>query len=216
MLMSAATKGAALRTHGRDLPRTKDALRLCDGAALQHGRVHEIMGNASDAFACMIGGLTNGPVIWIGRRHDVTSLSPIALANFFDPARLILTEGSSRDELLWAGEQAMRAKGGGLVICQTDVGPDLKESRRLQLAAEQGGAIGLVLVARAAQSSAAQTRWRCEATVACNNPYHDEWVFSLIKNKNGQTGEWRASWRADELRGEDAQGALHMAAVAAA
>ena len=158
-------------------------------------------GAAADSFAVMVAAKTSGSIVWIGRARAVGTLTPMALCEFFDPARVLLTEGSSRKEVLWAAEQVLRSKGAGLTVIQLAIGPDLIESRRLQLAAEQGGGLGLILIERSAQSSAAQTRWHCQAlptarvanaNAANANAANDcgKWMWELTKNKSGNIGRW--------------------------
>ena len=91
-------------------------------------------------------------------------------------------------------------------------GPDLMESRRLQISAEKGKTLGLIRIGKTAQSSAAQTRWDCHAVLPSDavtsdvmtpdmaaNDYHGVpdhiWKWEMTKNKNGQTGRWTVGWR---------------------
>ena len=41
----------------------------------------------------------------------------------------------------------MRMPGARCVVTELDEGPDLRESRRMQIAAEQGGSLGIILIA---------------------------------------------------------------------
>jgi protein ImuA len=146
----------------------------------------------------------------------------MALCEFFDPARIVLTEGSNRKDVLWAAEQVLRSKGAGLTVIQLAIGPDLIESRRLQLAAEQGGGLGLVLIEGRAQSSAAQTRWHCQAlpNVKTANPKaandSAKWMWELTKNKSGNIGRWVVN--CPKIRGgpHGATRDVHMVAATAA
>lgn len=190
---------------------------LTDELSLQRARIHEVMGQASDSFAVMMAFKLKGPIVWIGRGHDVGSITPTALKNFIDPARIVLTEGTSRKEVLWAGEQALRSKGAALTIIELHIGPDLRESRRLQLAAEEGKGVGLILIRRRAQSSASQTRWICEPQlgsdeVVHNTPMPGPWVWEMTKNKSGPVGRWSVKWR----EGKDATHNVHMVSATAA
>lgn len=175
---------------------------------LRLGRVHEVMGAARDVFAMLAAGRGDGPVIWIGREREISSLVPGAAQRFLDPGRIILVEVTSRQEGLWACEQAMRLGRGGCVVSEMGKGPDLRESRRLQIAAEQSGCLGLVLIEACAQSSAAQMRWDC-APVCVEDA---DWMWHLTKNKAGQTGAWRV--RLGEQ--DDGPDIIHMAAATAA
>lgn len=175
--------------------------------------MHEIMGEARDSFAVTMAAKITGPIVWIGRARDVSSITPSALKSFLDPTRIVLTEGANRKEVLWAAEQVLRSKGAALVIIQLTMGPDLRESRRLQLAAEQGRTMGLILIERRAQASASQTRWLCEPMAANDNPLSESWVWELTKNKAGPVGRWSVSWTG----GSNGQtGHVHMVAASAA
>jgi len=190
---------------------------LTDELSLQRARIHEVMGQASDSFAVMMAFKLKGPIVWIGRGHDVGSITPTALKNFIDPARIVLTEGTSRKEVLWAGEQALRSKGAALTIIELHIGPDLRESRRLQLAAEEGKGVGLILIRRRAQSSASQTRWICKPQLSSDEAAHTTqiagpWVWEMTKNKSGPVGRWSVRWR----EGKDATHNVHMVSATAA
>ena len=62
------------------------------------------------------------------------SLTPAAVREFLDPARIILTNCTTRKEILWAGEQTIRANNVSCVVIELHDGPDLRTSRRLQIA----------------------------------------------------------------------------------
>jgi cell division inhibitor SulA len=62
----------------------------------------------------------------------------------FDLARVVVVRPGSAGEALWALEQALRCRGVGAVFCRW--GPlDDRASRRLQLAAEHGGSVGVLV-----------------------------------------------------------------------
>ena len=124
---------------------------------------------------------------------------------FFDPARLITCGCISRKEILWSTEQALRSRGAGFVVAELRQGPNLHESRRLQLAAEAGRTVGLILIERGAQSSASQTRWHCEPAK------EEQWRWQLIKNKAGRLGTWTVEWKE---RGHE-KGYVHMVSASA-
>ncbi len=184
---------------------TRKFVKLTDIVGLAYGRVHEVTGPSQDSFAVCIAAKTAGPIVWIGRDRDVYSLCPSALSRFFDPARLITIECTSRQENLWAAEEALRSKGAECVIVQMDQGPNLKESRRLQLAAEAGRCLGLILIGRRAQSSAAQTRWHCRPAETKEAANDQIWRWELTKNKSGKTGIWDAVLKGQQPR-EEVQG----------
>jgi len=161
-------------------------LQVGDVKSFARGRLHEVTGSASLSLALCAGAAASGPIFWNGLNRDVTSLRAKGISRFFDPNRLIQCEASNRREILWCAEEALRCKGAELVILQMDIGPDLFESRRLQIAAQTGGGLGLVLIGKRAQSSAAQTRWHCTP-----HPHLlGHWAWSLTKNRSGRLGHW--------------------------
>lgn len=208
MLELNVTKGAIIGAKEEICPKSHGVIALGKTVELHCGRIHEVSGDASDMFAVLTASKMSGPIVWIGLRRDVSSLAPTALQQFVDPSRLVLTEVSSRQEGLWACEQALRSKGANCVVCELDVGPNLKESRRLQISAEQSGSVGLILFNGHAQTSACQTRWQCHAL--CDDDA--SWTWKLTKNKSGNLGAWRV--RIGEQ--ENAPGTFHMAATTSA
>ena len=186
----------------------KNNVALGGGVQLISGRVHEVTGASADGFIASVLGRTQGHIVWIGRARDINSICPQAAQRFFCPSRLICVEALSRKEILWAAEQALRSQGASAIVVELTRGPDLTESRRLQISAEQGKTLGLIRIGKTAQSSAAQTRWDCRAVppplVIANDhavsgdhiwPHNHIWKWEMTKNKNGQTGRWTVGWR---------------------
>ncbi|MDE2790800.1 MAG: hypothetical protein OXI81_10305 [Paracoccaceae bacterium] len=176
-----------------------------------------MMGDSADVFAVIVASRLSGPVIWVGDRNAVDSLAPMALQEFIDPARMILTGCTTRKEILWASEQAMRTHGMSCVIVELHDGLTLRDSRRLQLAAGNSGCTGIILIAGRAHTSAAQTRWECVASPEEEDAKGREagdreagdrgardrktmgWEWRCTKNRQGELGVWRLQW----LGGED-------------
>ena len=189
-------------------PKRHGLLTVGDTIALAKGRVHEVLGESADCFALTVAANLKGPVIWIGLRRDIASLNPAAVQDFIDPLRLTIIEAVSRHEALWSCEQALRARGVQCVILEVARGTDLKESRRFQLAAEESGAIGLILISGRAHASAAETRWHC-------TPSFDgemSWNWACTKSRQGGLGTWRVKWMEDN----DGPNTVHLVATAAA
>jgi len=179
-------KDVAGLTSGSDFAAQLDEICLSNTEPLAKRRVHEIEGVSALGFAFALTGNVQGLSFWIARDGKARSLRARGLQAFFDPAHLTCVQTANRSENLWAAEEALRCRGAGLVILQIDTGPNLFESRRLQIAAQAGGTIGLVIIGRRAQSSAAQTRWQCTSSV---DPDQD-WQWELTKNKQGRLGKW--------------------------
>ena len=189
-------------------PKNHGVVPLGPEVYLVRGRVHEVQGDSAESFAMAAGSAMDGPVFWIGLREDVEALSPLGVDDYFDPARLVMTTGVSRLEVLWAGEQALRTEGIACVVIELRSGPDLRESRRLQIAAEESGALGLILIKGRAYTSAAHSRWQCDAI----KDDASSWRWVCTKNRKGQSKAWRVNWRGNG----NGPGVIHMAAATAA
>ena len=193
---------------------------------LAGGGVHEIAGDSdivdgsATAFAAALAGraqrLHRLPVVWIAPRIDQReSLYGPGLALFgLDPAALIVVRipghgrtGAAR--ALWAMEEALRTPAVGAVCAEIDA-VDLTASRRLQLAAEAGGAFGLLLrnTARscAAAPIASVTRWRVAsapsapvspASLPPSLPGAIRWQVELLRARGGKPHHWLLEWRHD-------------------
>ena len=184
------------------------AVDLGAGVEIARGRIHEALGAARDHFALSIVSKLSGPVVWIGDHDCVQSLAATGLQDFIDPARLILITAMTRVEALWAAEKALQSGGASVVVAELHRGPDLKESQRLQIAADDSGAVGVILISGRAQASACQTRWLC-------TPHTDDdfiWQWTCQKDRTGMTGAWRAGW----LGESNGANTIHLAANAAA
>ncbi len=196
--------------------RRPQVLELGGGVRLRKGRVHEVSGASADLFAMRAAAARGQPVLWLGLYRDIVTLNPAGLQAWLEVEDLILVEAVSRGELLWAADQALRASGGVCTILDLPDTLSLKESRRLQLAAEQGGGIGLVLLRGPASTSAAQTRWDCQP--CCSTPPSWDWV--CLKGKNGEAGRWRMRCEEEQEGGrgkaQNAKNTLHLAAAASA
>lgn len=192
-------------------PGRYDSIALEEGVRLARGKLHEVCGEGAIGFVASLIGLLDGPVIWVACKDQPAELNPEGLAQFFDPGRLILVKGINRLDVLWAAEQALRHPGARCVVLEPGDGPDLRESRRLQIAAEESGALGLALIAGRAQTSAAHTRWQCE----CRKDESYPAAWKITKSKDGQHGRWRVRYP-NRMRGEYAPGLMPLASATAA
>ena len=175
------------------------------GGGLATGCLHEVLagpdGGSGDAAATgfglallarLLGGDTR-PALWCARRIDL--YGPGLAAFGLDPGRLILLEAAKPAELLWAMEEGLRCPGLAAVVAELD-GLDLTAGRRLQLAAEAGGATGLVLGRRAGGASAATRRWRVTPRPAAGMAAGGSarWHVELLRCRGGRPRDWEMEW----------------------
>ncbi|MGB6229478.1 MAG: hypothetical protein WBF53_05060 [Litorimonas sp.] len=171
---------------GQDFAANQNVVQLDFVEPIALGRVHEATGALRTSHALSLAARLDGRVLWIAIGHRARSLRARGLAAYCAPEHLILIETANRDETLWAGEEALRCRGASLVVIDIDKGPDLFESRRLQIAAQHGGATGLVLIRRQAQSSGCETRWQCDPDPSRQG----DWSWSLTRSRRGRPRAW--------------------------
>ena len=143
------------------------------GGGLLLGALHEVAGGAAgvvDAaaaalFAAGILARIEGSVLWCMTRPDL--FAPALAQAGLDPDRVIYVEAGDETSILACFEEGLRH--GGLCGVVAEVARlSMTASRRLQLAAEASGTIGIALrrwrrMAEAAdfgQPTASSTRWR--------------------------------------------------------
>lgn len=209
----ARMEGAGREAHG--------AVPICAGIGLSGGlaraALHEVMADepgCGAAFAAMLMGRADGTVLWIGAGADALTAWPPGLARFgLLPANLILLRAEHWADALWAMEEALRCPAvAGAVLAPDWAGdpaahaPDLTASRRLQLAAEAGGGIGLLLRPdlNNPSPSVAASRWRVAAHNAAGAGQgmgDPSWRLELLRLRGGKPGgPWTVTWRAAEGR----------------
>ncbi|MBO6782400.1 MAG: hypothetical protein JJ899_03880 [Alphaproteobacteria bacterium] len=168
------------------------------------------------------------PVVWIAPRLERReSLYGPGLLEFgLDPANLVVVRIPSGSEFgataLWAMEEALRAPAVGLVCAEIEE-MDLTASRRLQLAAEAGNGLGLLLRraprGAALPPTASVSRWRVSSLPGSpadederlpgRLPGRPRWRAELLRARGGRPKTWDLEWRderTDPSRDGDAVG----------
>jgi len=155
-------------------------------------RVHEVGGRAATGFAVVMAGCGAGPVLWITQAWAAERLYPPGLPSWLDPARLVLARSDNQTDALAVAEEALRDGAVALVVIEITRPLNLREGRRLQLAARAGGATGLCLIPEGMGSNAAETRWHAAPVLTEGDSTLMRW--EIIKNKSGTTGAWHVRW----------------------
>jgi len=173
------------------------------GGGLAYGCTHEIAGGGSDAvtgavsslFAAGIAARTKGPVIWCLHRPDI--FAPALQQVGLDMGRVIFVESDKEEMVLENAEEALRYGGLGAVVAET-VRLPMVASRRLQLAAEQTGTLGLIIrrwrrqteATDYGQPTASVTRWRVSSMPSEPLPVpgvgRPRWMVELMRSRAGE------------------------------
>jgi protein ImuA len=212
------------------------AVPVCEGLPLPGGglaraAMHEILATTPGcgaAFCAVLLARTGGTVLWIAAGRDDLLAWPPGLAHCgLAPAKLVIVRAERWPDALWAMEEALRCPavtGALLALAPHPVAGggklDLTATRRLQLAAETGGALGLLLRpdAACAGHTAAVTRWRVGSLGAGHGLDDPRWQLELLRVRGGRPGgPWAVTWRAatgqlDLDEGATATGAARHAA----
>ncbi|MGQ3488991.1 ImuA family protein [Roseovarius pacificus] len=164
---------------------------------LRKARVHEACGPGAVSFAA-IAASRAGPVLWVRERWLGEMINPVGLSVFFDTAHLLLAQTGDQTETLAVAEEALRDGSVPLVILEITRPLNLREGRRLQLAAKAGNTTGLCLIPEGMGSNAAETRWHCTPVFDAGDSTLMRW--KIIKNKSGTLGSWHVRWNATSHR----------------
>jgi len=150
--------------------------RALPWGGLARGALHEIAAvepGAGIAFAVALAaraaGLA-GSLVWIttklGEIETGLPYPPGLTTLGLDPARLIHVRAGRNVDALWAAEESLRAAKPAAVLIEAEA-VNLVAGRRLQLAAEAGGGIGLLLrSAKRKDASGALSRWQVAPATA--------------------------------------------------
>jgi protein ImuA len=188
------------------------------GGGLALASLHEVCGGGNDAvegaaamlFAAGIAARTKGQVRWCLTRPDL--FAPALAQAGLSPGRVIYVEASDEKSLLLCFEEGLRHGGLGAVVAEV-ARLSMTASRRLQLAAEAGGTLGLAVrrfrhtreVTILTQPSAAVTRWRVSVRPSVPLPVpgigRAPWLLELTRCRAGEAAEF-------EVEASDAEGRI--------
>jgi protein ImuA len=117
--------------------------------------------------------------------------------------RLVILRVARQREALWAMEEALKCRAISVVVAEIEES-NLTATRRLALAAGEGGGLGLILRNSPSPGtpSTAATRWEVASAPSERDRFGGlgpmNLVLSLVKNRRGRTGQWRLSWNHHE------------------
>ncbi|MGD9916412.1 MAG: ImuA family protein [Paenirhodobacter sp.] len=167
---------------------------------LRAGRVHEVCGPAATAFAAIAAALSGGPLLWVREGWQAEVLNPLGFLPFLDPSTLLLAQTATQTDSLATAEEALKDGALPFVVLEITRPLDLREGRRLQLAAQAGGATGLCIIPEGMGSNAAETRWRARPLLDAGREDSTLMHWESIKNKSGTLGAWHVRWEPEAHR----------------
>lgn len=178
------------------------------GGGFPLGTVHEFVSlHPADAASTngFISGLLaslvrkGGFCLWVSNRRSVF---PPGLKRFgVEPDRVIFIDLKREKDVLWAMELGLKCSTLSAVVGELQE-ISFTESQRLQLAVEQSKVTGLLHRhnPKHQHALACTTRWK---VVSLGSDLPDgmpgvgfpTWKVSLLKVRNGRTGEWKLEWK---------------------
>jgi protein ImuA len=181
----------------------KELDRHLPGGGLALGALHEVAGGGHGAaaalFAAGIAARTRGKVLWCLTRPDL--FAPALAQAGLVPDRVIYIEAGDEKSVLICFEEGLRHGGLGAVVAEV-ARLSLTASRRLQLAAESSGTIGIAIrrwrrpaeAADFGQPTASVTRWRVTVLPATPLPVpgvgRPRWQLELIRCRAGESADF--------------------------
>ncbi len=182
--------------------------RALPGGGLRLGSIHEVAGDeAATGFCAALlaragsggapgeapGGAREGSLLWLARGDDL--YAPGLVRYGIGAGQLLVVSGLHRQEdMLWAMEEALRCRAVRGVVAETGrIG--LAAGRRLMLAAEGTGVLGLVLSRGVPHGGARRGRGGAGVPVAVSRwrvtgEREARWRVELLRCRGGRPAEW--------------------------
>jgi protein ImuA len=166
---------------------------LAPGGALRRGAVHEVLAEPSHGtplfFAMLLAraGSNSGALVWCDPHHEI--YPPALAAQGIDLERLFLLQPKTPAEQTWAVAECLKCKGVAAVVAGVKQRLSRLEARRLQLSAERGGGVGILLrpAGKVSAEHAAATRWLVRP--APGERTVQRWEVQLVHGHGGRVGQ---------------------------
>jgi protein ImuA len=182
------------------------------GGGLAGGALHELSAatalhfGATAGFALALAALARAPTqetLWIATDFDALETGALygpGLDQFgLATERLLIARVPRPIDALFAMEEALKCRALATVVAELGPAPDLTATRRLSLAARNGGGLGLLLRHKAdGAPSTAATRWHIAAAPSEPDEFgglgSTAFTLSLTRNRRGPCGAWTLAW----------------------
>ena len=205
---------SVLEAGGRALPLGAAPVDAVLGGGLALVSLHELAPiaplhlGAAVGFALMLAARAGQgkPALWIQPDFAATEAGalygPGLSALGLPMERLLLLRVARPVDALWAMEEGLKSHVLSAVIAELTedgVAADLTATRRLVLAARDGGGLGFLLRHRISpEASAAATRWDIASAPSRPDAFgglgRTAFTLSLVKNRRGPLGRWTMEW----------------------
>lgn len=200
--------------------------RILPGGGLAAGALHEFAGGgagtvdgaAAALFVAGIAARTKGQVAWCLTRPDL--FMPALAQAGLHPDRVVFVEGDEEKDVLASMEECLSYGGLGAVIGEL-VRLPMVQSRRLQLAAERTGTLGIAVrrwrrqteASDFGQPTASTTRWRVSVLPSEQLPVEGvgraRWLLELLRSRAGECAEFEIGACDDTGRIDLSAGSAH-------
>jgi protein ImuA len=200
---------------------------LARGALHEIGPAAPLQGGAAAGFVVALTALAlaermlrgHGQALWIQPDFAATEAGALYGPGFelmgLPMGHLAILRVPRPRDALWAMEEALKCRAVAAVVAElASREADLTATRRLAIAAREGGGLGLILHPDAAPGgtsgrtsggtslghppSTATTRWEVASARGERDRFGGlgpiTFALSLVKNRRGRTGQWRLSW----------------------
>lgn len=177
------------------------------GGGLAFGALHEVAGGGNGAidgaaaalFSAGVAARTKGKILWCITRPDL--FAPAIAQAGLSAGRVIYVEAGDDKAVLACMEEGLRHGGLGAVLGEV-ARLSMSASRRLQLAAEGSGSVGIALrrwrrqteAIDFGQPTAAMTRWRISVLPSTALPVpgvgRHRWLVELIRARAGESADF--------------------------
>jgi protein ImuA len=166
---------------------------LAPGGAFRRGTVHEILSDPAEGtplfFATLLArAASGGALVWCDSGRGI--YPPALAAQGIDLDRLFLLQPKTPAEQAWAVGECLKCRGVAAVVAEVNAAHRLTrlDARRLQLSAERGGGVGLLLrpAGKASAEHAAATRWLVRP--APGERTVQRWSVQLLQGHGGRIG----------------------------
>lgn len=198
-------------------PESPPPLHPLPPMALARGRVHEMTGPARLTLAALAAGVAQaeGPVLWLRPAWRSERLCAQGLAALMpDPGALVIVDCPKAVDVLWGMEEVLRAGCVALAVAELAEPPDLKQVRRMHLAAADGLArnrragglapLGLIAACEVADSriTGVESRWALHPLPPDDTPppppmpglrARGRWRLERLMMRGLPPQEWRLS-----------------------